>query len=81
MFIQYHIIMIEKTFDVSHSYGTFGFWTAFLKQQGDVILATGSTKVPTLSEVRYSLPQWTFLNDPCFNKDSNGNVKQADNCD
>ena len=66
-----------------YSYGTFGFWTAFLKQQGDVILATGTTKVPTFLEivVRPSLPQWTFLNDPCFSKDSYGNLQHADNCE
>jgi hypothetical protein len=43
---------------------------------GDVILATGTSKVPTFMEyeVRPNLPQWTFLIDPCYTKNATGDV-------
>jgi hypothetical protein len=73
--------MAIKTF-IIFSYGTFGFWSAFLKQQGDVILANGTSKEPTFLEnlVRSFLPRWTFVSDPCFLKDSEGNIQVIDNC-
>jgi len=40
--------------------GTFGFWSAFLKEKGDVILATGTSKSPYFLErlVRKYLPKY-----------------------
>jgi hypothetical protein len=65
-----------------YSYGSFGFWTAFLKQRGDVILSTGTTKTPTFLEslVRSALPRWIFLSDPCYTKDVDGNALLIDDC-
>ena len=64
------------------SFGTFGFWSAYLKGSGDVILATGTSKVPTFVEyfVRRVLPKWIFLQDPCFKKDHNGKVHLDNKC-
>ena len=65
------------------SYGSFGFWTAFLKhQKGDVILAKGTSKTPTFLEklVSQFLPNWTFLQDPCYEKDKSGNPTMVHNC-
>jgi hypothetical protein len=49
---------------------------------GDVILATGTTKVPTFleNEVRPNLPRWTFLSDICFEKNEKGNVIGKTGC-
>jgi hypothetical protein len=49
---------------------------------GDVILATGTSKVATFLEieVRPNLPHWTFLNDPCFKKNENGDVIAKEGC-
>jgi hypothetical protein len=49
---------------------------------GDVILATGTSKVPTFIEyeVRPNLPQWTFLQDPCYTKNSTGDVIAKPDC-
>ena len=60
----------------SNSYGTFGFWSAFLKMGGDVILAAEMTKNPTFLEavVPTNLPNWIFLNDPCLFKNESGVV-------
>jgi hypothetical protein len=64
------------------SFGTFGFWTAFLKEEGDVILATGTSKGPTFVEsmVRAHLPKWAFLQDPCFIREPDGTVKPIEGC-
>ena len=64
------------------SHGTFGFWTAFLKQQGDVILPTGTAKTAIYLEtlIRQFLPSWTFLQDPCFIKSDQEIVTMIKNC-
>jgi hypothetical protein len=49
---------------------------------GDVILATGTSKNPTFleQEVRGSLQQWKFLQDPYFEKDKDGNIVNKKDC-
>ena len=64
------------------SYGTFGFWTAYLAQ-GDAIMANGfSTKQPYLigSIAKAKVPGWTTLNDPCYNV-TNGKIELTEECD
>ena len=55
---------------LKRSYGTFGFWTAYLKADDNVILATGTSKIPIfpLAQAKAFLPAWTLLQDPCYNK-------------
>lgn len=64
------------------SYGTFGFWSAYLKGSGDVILASGSSLEPTYVEVnvRPFLLNWIFLNDPCYTVDTNGSLSLLNEC-
>jgi hypothetical protein len=64
------------------SYGTFGFWSAFLKGHGDVILATGTSQVSTFIEEDVSkvLHRWIFLKDPCYGKDEDGNIRILSAC-
>jgi hypothetical protein len=50
--------------------------------RGDAILAIGTTKIPTFLEnlARESQQRWTFLSDPCFEKDKNGTVVEKKDC-
>jgi hypothetical protein len=65
-----------------NSYGTFGFWSAYLKGSGDVIMASETSKVPTFVEenVRQILKHWNFIPDPCYQKDHLGNVTLLNDC-
>ena len=65
-----------------YSFGTFGFWSAYLKGQGDVILDSGTSPVPTLIEtfIRNSLTRWKFIQDPCFQRDQRGKVQLVQDC-
>jgi hypothetical protein len=50
---------------------------------GEVILATGTTKLPTFLEagVRPNLKRWTFLADPCFARKDSGDNSIKSECD
>ena len=75
-----HKVATQKL--ISSSYGTFSFWTAFMKAGGDVIYATGFSKAPTFIElhIRSSRLPWTPLDDPCFEKNSTGVFQQKESC-
>ena len=64
------------------SFGTFGFWTAYLKESGDVTLATGFSLTPDFMEkmIRYVFPEWTFISDPCFQREKDGNLTTVNGC-
>jgi hypothetical protein len=71
-----------KQKSLNYSLGTFGFWSAFLKGGGDVILVTGTSTKPEYIEpmVRQHLPKWKYIQDPCYSKDNNGIVKLKEEC-
>ena len=51
------------------SFGTFSFWSAYLKFPGDdVIVADGyyETQPVLLTYIKEIKPQWRTLNDPCY---------------
>lgn len=57
-------------------YGTFAFWSAYLKPKGQVIMASGFSSKPTplLTDVQTSLKTWILMNDPCYVKPDNKNA-------
>ena len=60
------------------SFGTFSFWSAYLRPSGDVIVADGYYQKPPLllTYIKKALPQWKLLRDPCYensSKHQNGN--------
>jgi hypothetical protein len=62
--------------------GTFGFWTAYLKEKGDVVFVTGTSSYPIYTEpaIREHLQSWILIQDPCYQKDEQGAVKLKDEC-
>jgi len=64
------------------SFGTFGFWSAFLKGRGDVIGATGTSVTPHYVTYGASiyLKKWIFLNDPCYTILPNKTLVVLDEC-
>ena len=55
------------------SFGSFGFWSAFLAG-GDVIASDGNGMKDTrlVEDMRRYMTDWTLLRDPCF---QNGTIK------
>jgi len=62
--------------------GTFGLWSAYLRQNGHVILVNETSPTPTYIEpfIREHLPNWMFIQDPCYHKDSMGNLQLKEDC-
>ena len=62
--------------------GTFGLWSAYLKEKGEVIVVNGTSPKPTYIEpsIRTHLPNWVFIQDPCYFKDSEGELKLKEDC-
>ncbi len=62
--------------------GTFGFWTAYLKGKGDVIFVTGTSAYPAYTEpsIRGHLGNWKLMEDPCYEKDSEGGLSLKEDC-
>merc|ERR1712018_724568 len=54
------------------SFGTFSFWSAFLKPEGEVVVADGYASQETilLTYIKQFLPKWTLISDPCFTNTS-----------
>ena len=54
------------------SFGTFSFWSAFLKPEGEVVVADGYASQETilLTYIKQYLPKWTLISDPCFTNTS-----------
>lgn len=50
------------------SFGTFSFWSAYLRPSGDVIVADGyyETQPLLLTYIKKTLSQWRLLPDPCY---------------
>ena len=46
-------------------------------------MASGTSKKPTVIEntIRRYLQSWTFVQDPCYTKDDQGNVRLWDECE
>jgi len=62
--------------------GTFGLWSAYWKEKGEVIVSNGTTPNPAYIEpfIRTHLPNWMFIQDPCYLKDSMGELKLKEDC-
>ena len=57
------------------SFGTFSFWSAFLKNNkagGEVIVADGFAlkSYRILPQIKSILPEWKIIADPCFSNSS-----------
>jgi hypothetical protein len=76
------ICYILGYFFLKYSLGTFGFWTAYLKEKGDVIFVTGTSAYPTYTEpsIREHLQNWKLLEDPCYEKNSEGDMSLKEDC-
>ena len=65
--------LISRDFSLSLcSFGTFSFWSAFLKPEGEVVVADGYASQETilLTYIKQYLPKWTLISDPCFTNSS-----------
>ena len=69
-------------FFLNYSLGTFGFWTAYLKENGEVIFVTGTSSYPAYTEptIRDHLQHWKLFQDPCYERDNQGAVKLKEEC-
>ena len=52
------------------SVGTFGFWTAYLRLEGDVIQGSSGIRFLNTTWEKSNLPTWQFFPDPCFDTNS-----------
>ena len=63
--------MVIRVKFIFFSFGTFGFWTAYLRPKpGKVIVADGYAPEYHIltNHIKSTLPEWTILADPCFSK-------------
>ena len=57
---------IYSEFIFHFSFGTFGFWSAYLKpKMGEVVVPNSYYG---LGEIKAGLPEWKIISDPCFSK-------------
>ena len=60
----YHGIL-ELDVQFYFSFGTFGFWSAYLKPKlGEVVISNSYFGLANI------LPEWKIISDPCFSKQS-----------
>lgn len=63
------------------SFGTFSFWSAYLRASGDVIVADGyyETQPLLLTYIKKTLSNWRLLPDPCY-ENLHGRLKLSKQC-
>lgn len=63
------------------SFGTFSFWSAYLRPTGDVVVADGYYQIRTslLEYINTTLP-WKLLRDPCYHYSEAGVPLLTEQC-